>query len=44
MFSEDIDAKAFSELLLERVLYSSSIGVNENSINISLEKCGGKNE
>ena len=44
MFSENIDAKAFSELLLERVLYSSSIDVHENGINISLEKCGGKNE
>lgn len=44
MFSENIDAKAFSELLLERVLYSSSIDINENGINIFLEKCDGKNE
>ena len=38
MFKQGVDAKAFEEQLITRVLYSSQIATDEDSVNISIQR------
>jgi hypothetical protein len=44
MFHEDIDAKNFSTVLTEKVLYNSEITINTDNILISIKDEGSVNE
>lgn len=44
MFKAGIDVKAFSEHLIEKVLYNSVSDVLEGKVSITIENVGGKNE